>query len=325
MLALIFWNFIIKLLFATGPSPNTRLLVVILISVVLLGIERRSIRLDNFRAALSVLVYPLQLIASFPIQATENIIQYLSLNTSLQQENSVLKQQALIHKIDLLKLKTLEKENIRLRALLEKSFTIGEQVLVAELIAVNQAPYEHRVLVDKGTNFGVHIKQPVLDANGIVGQVTRAFPFSSEVMLMTDPNHALSVEVNRNGLRTIAVGSGKFNQLKLPFLPNNTDILPGDLLITSGLDKTFPRGYPVAIVETVKQQLNKPFAEVIATPVAQLNRSREVLIVWSDSKPVPLTASDEDKPQAQKQQEYKPIIPSDNQLNSDSSNNVATE
>ena len=270
--------------------------MVVLISVIFLAIEQQTTRLNNFRAVLSVVVHPIMSLASLPLQASEQTLKHLASYTQLQQENDLLKKQALLHKIDLLKLKTIEKENIRLRALLEKSFTLGEQFLVAELIAINQAPYEHRVLVDKGINFDVHEHQPVLDADGVIGQVTRALPFSSEVMLMTDPNHAISVEVNRNGLRTIAVGSGKFNRLNLPFLPNNADISSGDLLITTGLDETFPRGYPVAIVDEFIQQPNKPFAEISATPVAKLNRSREVLIVWGDSKAVPLTASEEDKP-----------------------------
>jgi rod shape-determining protein MreC len=207
----------------------------------------------------------------------------------LQKENDVLKQQVLLYKTDLLKLDNLEKENIRLRALLEKSFVLGEQVLVAELIAVNQAPYDHIVVVDKGTHFGIHPKQPVLDANGVFGQVLRVSPFSAEIMLITDPNHALSVEVSRNGLRTIAVGSGQYNRLNLPFLPNNADILPGDTLVTSGLDEVFPQGYPVATIDQFISQPNKPFADISATPIAQLDKSREVLIVWSKSKPVPLT------------------------------------
>jgi len=293
------WGFIIKLLFATGPALHTRLLVVVLLSVIFLAIEQQSTRLNNLRAVLSVVVHPIMSLASLPLQASEQTLKYFASYNQLQQENDILKKQALLHKIDLLKLKTIEKENIRLRALLEKSFTLGEQVLVAELIAINQAPYEHRVLVDKGTNFDVHAHQPVLDADGVIGQVIRALPFSSEIMLMTDPNHAISVEVNRNGLRTIAVGSGQFNRLNLPFLPNNADILSGDLLITTGLDETFPRGYPVAIVDEFIQQPNKPFAEISATPIAKLNRSREVLIVWGDSKPVPLIASEEDKPHPQ--------------------------
>lgn len=256
--------------------------------MVLLVVDQRTTHLRNVRAVLSVVVYPIQSLVSLPLQLATQAFKYSASYNKLQQENAALKQQTLLHKTDLLKLATLEKENIRLRALLEKSFKLGEQVLVAELVAVNQAPYEHVVVVDKGTHFGIYPKQPVLDADGVVGQVIRALPLNAEVMLITDPNHAISVEVRRNGLRTIAVGSGRYNRLNLPFLPNNADILPGDTLITSGLDNVFPQGYPVAVVDQFIPQPNKPFADISATPVAHLDRDREVLIVWNNSKPIPL-------------------------------------
>lgn len=289
-------RFTIKLLFAKGPSLNTSLLVAVLLSLILLAVDMQGPRLNSVRALLSVIVYPIQSLVSLPLEVTDQTFQLFVSYSELKKENEILKKQALLHKTDLLKLKTLEKENIRLRALMEKSYTLGEQVLAAELIAVNQAPYEHLVLVDKGTHFGVHERQPVLDANGVVGQVTRALPLNAEIMMITDPNHAFSVEVNRNGLRTIAVGSGQYNQINLPFLPNNADILPGDLLITSGLDGTFPRGYPVAKVNKVLQQQTKPFADITAVPIAQLDRIREVLIVWSDSKALPLAGEQKPEP-----------------------------
>jgi rod shape-determining protein MreC len=257
--------------------------------------DQHSSRLDSVRATLSVITYPIQSLVNLPIQLFKQTLKYSVSYSKLQEENAQLKQKSLLHKTDLLKLSTLEKENIRLRALLEKSFKLGEQVLVAELIAVNQAPYEHIVVVDKGTNFDVYPKQPVLDATGVVGQVIRALPFSSEVMLITDPNHAISVEVQRNGLRTIAVGSGRYNRLNLPYLPNNSDIVAGDTLITSGLDDTFPQGYPVAIVDQFIKQPNKPFAEISATPIANLDRDREVLITWNNAKRIQLGI--ENKPQ----------------------------
>jgi rod shape-determining protein MreC len=162
--------------------------------------------------------------------------------------------------------------------------------LVAELLSVNIAsPYENIVVVNKGSRFGVHIQQPVVDANGIVGQVYRALPHSSEIMLITDPNHAIPVEVNRNGLLTIAVGSGELNRLNLPFLPDNADVRPGDLLITSGLGGTFPQGYPVAVVDKFTPPASK---QVTASPKASLDRNRELMIVWSSNKPISLAPNE---------------------------------
>jgi rod shape-determining protein MreC len=254
----------------------------------MLVLDQRTTHLKNVRAVLSVVIYPVQSLVSLPLQLADQVLKYSTSYNKLQEENTRLKQQTLLQKNNLLKLKTLENDNVRLRALLEKSYKLGEQVMVAELLAVNQAPYEHIVVVDKGSHFGIYSKQPVLDADGVVGQVIRALPLSAEVMLITDPNHAISVEVIRNGLRTIAVGSGRYNRLNLPFLPNNADILPGDTLVTSGLDNVFPHGYPVAVVDRFIQQPNKPFADISATPIAHLDRDREVLLVWNNSKPIPL-------------------------------------
>jgi rod shape-determining protein MreC len=230
----------------------------------------------------------LKYLVDFPTTLAEQAADSVSSYRALKKENEKLREDQLIHQTRLLKFAALEKENIRLRALLENSFKLGEQVLVAELLSMNMAPYEHIVVVNKGTRFGVHPQQPVLDANGVVGQVFRSLPFTSEIMLITDPNHAIPVQVNRNGLLTIAVGSGQLNRLVLPFLPSNADIRPGDLLITSGLGGTFPQGYPVAVVDEFTSQPNKAFATITATPKALLDRNRELMIVWSNSTPVPL-------------------------------------
>ncbi len=270
-----------------------------LLSLVLLIADQRSSKLLPLRAALSLLVYPVQVLVDLPLDAANFIGDTFVSYRTLKKENQALKEQKLVNEARLLKLAALEKENIRLRALLENSFKLGEQVLVAELLAVNLVPYEHIVVVNKGSRFGVHSKQPVLDAHGVVGQVVRTLPASSEIMLITDPNHAIPVQVNRNGLRTIAIGSGQVNQLNLPFLPNNADILPGDLLVTSGLGGTFPQGYPVAVVDDFKVRPNKPFASISATPKAKLDKSREFLIVWSDATPVPLTENKSETSQEQ--------------------------
>ncbi len=276
----------------------------IIASVALLVTEHTSHRLDALRATLSVIVDPLKYLVDLPtvlIAQTANSIRSYS---ALKDENARLRDEQFIDRTRLLKFDSLEKENIRLRALLENSFKLGEQLLIAELLSINTAPYENIVVVNKGTRFGVHPQQPVLDANGVVGQVFRALPFSSEIMLITDPNHAIPVQVNRNGLLTIAVGSGQLNRLNLPFLPNNADIRPGDLLITSGLGGTFPSGYPVAVVDDFTPMTNKPFVNITATPKAMLDRNRELLIVWSDSSPVSLSTPQ--KPKSPEIQSHEP-------------------
>lgn len=260
----------------------------LLVSISLLVIDYRSERLERLRSFLSVFTYPLQSLASLPVDIYQSVSGTIISFVELQKENHRLKELQFVNDAKLLKLAALEKENTRLRMLLENSFQLGEQVLVADLVSVKLAPYEHTVVVNKGSRFGVHAEQPVLDANGIVGQVIRALPSSSEVMLITDPDHAIPVQVNRNGLRTIAFGTGQPNRLHLPFLANNADIVPGDLLVTSGLGGGFPAGYPVAVVDKFEARPDKSFANIYATPKAELDKSREFLIVWSHSTPVVL-------------------------------------
>ncbi len=263
-------------------------MVAVIASTILLVTEYRTSQVSGVRSTLSIVVDPIKYLVDLPTAIVEQAAHSISSYQALKLENERLREEQIIHQSRLLKFEALENENIRLRALLENSFKLGEQVLVAELLSVNMAPYEHIVVVNKGTRFGVHPQQPVLDANGVVGQVFRALPFTSEIMLITDPNHAIPVQVNRNGLLTIAMGSGQMNRLVLPFLPSNADIRPGDLLITSGLGGTFPQGYPVAVVDEFTAEPNKAFATITATPKALLDRNRELMIVWSKSVSVPL-------------------------------------
>jgi rod shape-determining protein MreC len=252
---------------------------------VLLAAEQQAM-LPAVRAAFAVTVYPLQQLVSSPVRAVQNVIEAVSTYADLVRENQHLREEQMVLKTRLLKFASLEKENIRLRGLLETSFKLGEQVLIAELLEVKLVPYEHVVVVNKGSRFGIYPGQPVMDANGVVGQVLRVTPYSAEVMLITDPNHAIPVQVNRNGLRTIALGTGQIDKLTLPYLTSNADIQPGDLLLSSGMGGVFPQGYPVATVTSVSSQTS-PFAKVSATPVAQLDRNRELLMVWSKSDPIP--------------------------------------
>ncbi len=252
----------------------------------------QSTRVNVLRNILSTLVYPLQYSVGIPARMSNSIDHTLTSYQTLQKQNQTLKQQQLIDKTRLLRFAALEKENIRLRALLEHSYTMGEHVLLAEVVEVNMDPYKYTVLVDKGLRFGVHRGQPVFDAYGVVGQVVRAQPLNAEVMLITDPSHAIPVVNNRNNLRTIAIGNGLTNQLLLPFLPNNADIKQGDLLISSGLGGTFPPGYPVATVDQVTLQPDKPFLKVVASASAHLNRSRELMIVWSDQTPLAIDSDE---------------------------------
>jgi len=243
-------------------------------------LDHRQHHLEKVRAGLSVVVYPLQAIVNFPFIAVEWLDEGLSTRQSLLKENEQLRKQSLELKARLQKFNSLENENMRLRELLESSFKAGDRVLIAELLKVNLEPYTRKIVINKGDIHEVYVGQPLVDAYGIMGQVTHVGPFTSSAMLITDPNHAIPVQVIRNGLRAIASGTGSVNQLELINIPNNTDIKKGDRLVTSGLGGRFPSGYPVATVISVEKDPGLRFARVIAEPTAHLQRTREVLLVW---------------------------------------------
>jgi len=281
----------IKPIFTQGPSLNARLFAAVLLSVVLMVLDHRENHLDELRSALSVLIYPIQYLAALPSQLAHQGAESLADREQLNQDRQRLAKQNLELRARLQKFEALEAENMRLRGLLDSSFKVGDRVLISELLAVEQDPFRQLVVIDKGSTSGVFTGQPVLDANAVVGQITLVTPYTSTVLLITDASHALPVQVNRNGLRTIAMGTGLINQLQLPHLPNNADIKRGDLLVTSGLAGRFPPGYPVAEVTSVVREPGKPFASVSARPTADLDRIREVLLVWTlTPKTAPPTA-----------------------------------
>ena len=250
------------------------------LSSVLMVMDHKYKSLESLRGGLSVIVHPIQLLIELPAAVSDWFGESLATRRRLQEENDSLRTQQFMQKAQLLKLAALEAENIRLRELLDSSFEVGEKRLIAELMSVNLDPYKHQIVINKGELDDIYPGQPLLDATGVMGQIVHAGPYTSTAVLITDPSHAIPVQVNRNGLRSIALGSGTINRLELPYIPNNADIQPGDLLITSGLGGRFPAGYPVAIVDAVQHDPGRTFSLVVATPLAHLNRSREVLLVW---------------------------------------------
>ncbi len=274
-----------KPLFAANTAANVRVVVFVLLSVVLMTVDHRLQHLEVARNVLATALYPLQYLIQLPFRAGNWASEHLASREILLEENARLKEKQLFINAQLQKLTALEAENRRLRALLESSVDVGERVLIAEILAVDFDPYRHQVLINKGTHHGVVMGQPLLDEHGIVGQVIHANTLNATAILITDPNHALPVQINRNGLRTLVVGTGHFQELELPHLPNNSDVRVGDLLITSGLGGRFPRGYPVARVSRVEFDPGRPFARVVAQPTARLDRSREVLLIFFDTRP----------------------------------------
>lgn len=270
-------------MFLRGPSLGTRLFLLGIFSVLLMFLDHREHHLEAVRNAISVAVYPVRLAVDLPSRGLSWLAESLSSRSHLLDENRRLRSERLEFLARLQRLEALEAENGRLRALLQSAPRVADRVLVANILSVDLDPFQHRLVVDKGSSDGAYVGQAMLDASGVVGQVTRVEPYSSEAILISDPSHAMPVEVNRNGLRTIALGTGDSTRVVLPFLPNNADIREGDLLVSSGLGGAFPPGYPVARVQAVERLAGEPFAKVVAEPTGSLNREREVLLVWNRS------------------------------------------
>ena len=243
--------------------------------------DHRSTYIHSVRSGLAVLVYPLQYTVNIPGNLIEWASDTFASREALQEENTTLRTQNQLLQAQLQKMTFIEAENIQLRELLKSSKRAGERLLIAELMSVDLDPYKRQVVLNKGSQESdLYIGQPLIDALGVMGKLVHINPFTSTALLITDPDHALPVQVNRNGLRAIAIGTGSDTKLELPHLPNNADIQVGDLLVTSGLGCVFPAGYPVARVTEVNINPSLPFAQISAEPTALLNRSREVLLVW---------------------------------------------
>ena len=255
-------------------------MVLTILSVVLMAMDHRQQHLESLRSGLSVIVYPLQYLVDLPVSASSWIGENLSSRETLLEENNKFKIQQTLYKAQLQKLQSLKAENIRLRELLQASKKVSEHVLIGELLSVSLEPFTRKIMINKGSGDDVYLGQPLVDAEGAMGQIIHVGPFSSSAMLITDANHAIPVQVNRNGLRAIAVGTGSTEKLDIPYLPISADIVEGDLLTTSGLGGVFPTGYPVAMVTQVKKDPTLPYAVITAMPTAQLEKAREVLLVW---------------------------------------------
>ncbi|MBQ0725339.1 MAG: rod shape-determining protein MreC [Cycloclasticus sp.] len=237
--------------------------------------------LKSVRSVLGYSLYPLHQIATTPSVLTEWFGDSAKSRHELERENAELSARNLILGQKIQRLISLETENIELRELLGAADRVSERVVISEIISVDPDPYSQQILINKGLTDNVFIGQPVLDTYGLMGQVIDVLPYSSRVLLIADSNHAIPVQVNRNGVRAIAVGSGRLSELNLVYVPNTADIKVGDLLVSSGLGGRYPKGYPVAEVSKVEYIPGQTFAAVTASPSAHLDRSRHMLLVFN--------------------------------------------
>ena len=253
--------------------------MLVLIALALMYFDHRSKAVEATRYSLTALVYPIQWLVDTPSRVSLFLSQTFSSHTRLTQENRKLQNDNRILRAQLLQLAALKHENEKLRSLLDSSARIPNQFTTAHLLAVNMDPFRQRVIINKGTRDGAEDGMPILDEQGLMGHILKSYPYHSEVMLISDIHHATPVRVLRNGVRSIAVGLGQTDRLNLLYLPVNTDITEGDLLVTSGLGGKFPPDFPVAKVSKIARPDSSPFAEVSAEPLAGLSFSREVLLI----------------------------------------------
>ncbi len=250
------------------------------LTIIMMILDQRTNTLNQMRVVLTAPLTSLQYLVSWPINLIDNVSQLMSSRQALLNENLDLKAQQLLLKAQMQRLVALESENNQLKTLLRSSAQIQGKMVIAQLLAVDSDPFIRQVILDKGSHDNVSIGLPVLDANGVMGQIIQVSPATSRVMLINDPQSGIPVQDTRNNIRAIAVGDSYSNQLRLVNISHTTDIRIGDLFVTSGLGQNYPEGYPVGEVVSVVHDLGLAFADIKLQSKARLDQSRQVLVVW---------------------------------------------
>jgi len=276
-----------------GPSFGFRFFCYAVVSVVLMFYDRRGGFLDTARYGLQAAIYPLQLAVNSPSAAWSWLQENFATRENLQAQVDQLRNDLRTQQLVTLRQVSLERENATLRGLNTALPDVIERRMVGEVISVELSSLRQRLLVNRGGTHGVYRGQPVITGDGVLGQVFRTGPFSSEIILITDAEHALPVQIVRSGVRTIALGTGRSTSLELPYVPKNYDVKVGDLLVTSGLGRVFPFGIPVARVTKVELVPTEPLAQIHAVPLAGIENDREVLFIWERPVHPAATASSE--------------------------------
>jgi len=265
--------------FKRGPSPLARLLAFGLLSLALMMLDARHRYLEPLRQAVSVVVYPLQQIAAAPIAISARIGDFFTTSSQLRDENARLARAQLESAASLHELAALRTENAELRSLLGARQKLAGTSLLAEVLYGARDPFAQKIILDRGSSHDVRPGLPVIDERGVIGQVTRVYPFVAEVTLVTDKDQAVPVRNERSGLRAVVFGNGRDGSLDLRFMPVNADIQTGDLLVTSGIDGTYPAGLPVARVVNIERNAAQAFARITCVPLAGVQSRGHVLVL----------------------------------------------
>ena len=264
--------------FKHGPSLLVRLAFFIQLSLALMVVDTHFKYLYEVRQTIAVVLYPIQNLAYLPT-AISNLANNFFIARDLADENAHFKQQHLIDSGKLQQLSALTIENEHLRKLLEATQKNKSKAILAEIRSVPRDPFNLTIILDKGSQNGAQNGQVIVDHLGVIGQITHAYPWSSEATLITDKDHSIPVQILRNGLRSVASGTGKYKTLELNYMANNVDIQEGDQIVTSGIGGVYPSGLPVALVSKIKRDISSAFAYIICTTIAGVDRNKQVLIL----------------------------------------------
>lgn len=286
--------------FKTGPTPLARLLIFSALSLTLLVADARFDYLSPLRLVAAAVIYPLQRIAAAPASLARRIGEFFVTHSSLREDNARLAQENFLSGTQLQQLKALAAENAQLRALIAARERLQVKVLAAEVLYAARDPFSRKVIIDKGLRDDIHSGQAIVDDRGVVGQVTRVYPWLSEVTLITDKGQLVPVQNLRNGLRAVLAGTGNDGALELRFIPLNADFQNGDPLVTSGIDGIYPPGLPVAQVSHVERNAAQLFARITCTPVAGVASHTQLLVVVGQRELPPQPAHEPARPRAKK-------------------------
>ena len=274
-------------LFKQGASARVKMLLFSFIAIGLLMADSRLGALGTVRQAVGVALYPVQAIAMMPRDGFFAVTNYFSSLNSLHAENRRMRDQQIRNAQQLQEGAQLRAENSHLRKLLAASEQTQSRTVMSEILYDARDPFSRKLVMDRGARNGIELGQPVIDDLGVVGQVTRVFPFTSEVTLLTDKDHAIPVQVLRSGVRSVAYGRGQSGSLELRFMASNADIQKGDVLMTSGIDGVYPAGLAVATVISVETKTADSFARILCLPTAGVSRNRQLLVLLTDAKAMP--------------------------------------
>ena len=271
-----------NLMFSSGPSLPNRLALALILSIALILFDHKLDGFGTTRVYLNSLVSPLQYLANLPGQLLNASASRFVSHERLFNDNAKLTHDAMVMNAQLQRLIFLQEENDRLRSLLNSPVQDNTRKVVAELMAVDNNPYSHQIVINKGAINGVFEGQPVLDGKGIVGQIMQVSSTNSRVLLIADVTHAIPVRIARNNVRLVVSGSGSLDELLIQHVAHSSDLKIGDILLSSGLGNVFPEGYPVAAITSIIRDESRPFSQVRAKPIAQLDRLKYLLLLWSE-------------------------------------------